>query len=411
MARKFSAYLSIYNDWDILSRALRSVADRVDELVVVDGAYEWMVPYLAALGVDPLRSDARVYDAIASTGIPYRVISKLWSSEPEKRRAGYEACANDYIYRVDADEILFFDDHALETALSAGAAVGEMVMPNYVAPGWISVAKGLGRIERQCFLFDRRQISADIHLNYLWLILTADTLPAAGVKPFAVHPTPLAFNAHLTGWRTPRTAVNRAAFYVLNWMRQNGVPWLPDLRDKPLSDIQALFNIVSADDFRSSLSRSRIAFGMIEPANEREFLPSPLSAEQEGHFIDLFDTFLASLADTNRQAAGAEQPFLTSQPTVLDLSTPAARSAVAPTGMVSIRFSAPLLSAKAQLLSYSRGQPENETRELPVTVSGPEFHIELPTIRWDDSPMLRQCLEFSVWPDPPRLSRTFRVLA
>jgi hypothetical protein len=38
MASKFSAYLSIYNDWDILPSALRSVASYLDELVVVDGA-------------------------------------------------------------------------------------------------------------------------------------------------------------------------------------------------------------------------------------------------------------------------------------------------------------------------------------------------------------------------------------
>jgi hypothetical protein len=108
MAGKFSAYLSIYNDWDILPASLRSVASHVDELVVVDGAYEWMVPYLTMLGIDPLRSDPRVYAALEASGIPFRVISENWKSEPEKRQAGYEACTHDYIYRVDADEVMYF---------------------------------------------------------------------------------------------------------------------------------------------------------------------------------------------------------------------------------------------------------------------------------------------------------------
>ena len=54
---EFSAYLSIYNDWDILLPALKSVAAHVDELVVVDGAYQWMEPYLKAIGGDPAKSD------------------------------------------------------------------------------------------------------------------------------------------------------------------------------------------------------------------------------------------------------------------------------------------------------------------------------------------------------------------
>ena len=118
MVTKSSAYLSIYNDWDILPSALRSIASHVDELVVVDGAYEWMVPYLTMQGLDPTRSDPRVYAALEASGIPFRVISHTWKHEPEKRLAGYEAFTHDFIYRVDADEIMFFDEPALEAAFS-----------------------------------------------------------------------------------------------------------------------------------------------------------------------------------------------------------------------------------------------------------------------------------------------------
>ena len=38
---KISAYLVIYNDYDILEEALSSVVGYVDEMVVVDGAYTW----------------------------------------------------------------------------------------------------------------------------------------------------------------------------------------------------------------------------------------------------------------------------------------------------------------------------------------------------------------------------------
>ena len=200
------------------------------------------------------------------------------------------------IFRLDADEVLFFDDHALETALANSAPVGEMEMPNYVAPGWISRNKHLEAIERQCFLFDRKQINSALHLNYLWLILTVDELPLAGTKPFPVHPVPLAFNAHLTNWRTLSTSINRAAFYNLNWMRQHGVPSILSLQDKPLADVRVLFDVVPADVFLSSLSWGRLALGMTELSDNRLFVPSPLNSIQESSFLSLYSQFLKELA-------------------------------------------------------------------------------------------------------------------
>jgi hypothetical protein len=286
-----------------------------------------------------------------------------------------------------------------------------MSMPNYVAPGWISRANDLSRIERQCFLFDRRQVSSQLHLNYLWLILTADALPLAGSKPSAVYPEPLAFNAHLTAWRTPTTGVNRATFYMLNWMRQYGVPWLAELRGQPLTALQALFDIVPPSYFLSSLSRGRIAFGMIEMPTRRSFVPTPLSAEQEAPLKDLYETFLDSLATKNLQAVAEEQSFLNGMPTLLDLSTQTARRAIAHNGMVSLRLSSPLHAAKAQLLTYAISEPSNDVRNLPVQVSGTDVHIELSDLRWGESGMLRQCLEFHVWPVSEEITLRFRVLA
>jgi hypothetical protein len=410
MAAKFSAYLSIYNDWDILPSALRSVASHVDELVVVDGAYDWMTPYLALLGLDPARSDPRVYAAIESSGIPFRVISRTWKSEIEKRQIGYEACSHEYIYRIDADEIIFFNDNELDAALSRGLAVGEMQMPTYVAPGWISCAKDSPSVERQCFLFDRRKVNSETHLNYLWLILTADTLPLAGYKPFPVHPEPLAFNAHLMGWRTPATSVSRAAFYVLNWMRQYGVPWLAELRNRPLTQLQTLFHIIPPSAFHSSLRRGQIAVGMTDSPDNRALLPTILAADQEAAFADLYRIFLESLAELNRETTRENQSFITCLPTFLDLSTLAARNAIAPNGRVTLRMSAPLLSAQVRLFTYAASNPNYEVRVLPTNLSGCDMYVELPDLPEGACRMLRQCLEFHVWLDSQILPQRFQAL-
>jgi hypothetical protein len=65
MATGLSAHLTIYNDFDILPYTLRAIAPYVDEVVVVDGAYEWMVPYLQAIGINPDNLETRL------VGIPF----------------------------------------------------------------------------------------------------------------------------------------------------------------------------------------------------------------------------------------------------------------------------------------------------------------------------------------------------
>src|SRR5262249_21367764 len=155
---------------------------------------------------------------------------------------------------------------------------------------------------------------------------------------FAVHPEPLAFNAHLTGWRTPKTGSNRAAFYLLNWMRKFGVPWLQRLCDKPLTDMQELFDIVPANICLSALSRGSIAFGMIECKADRIFAAPPLSTEQDAALPKPYGNFLDSLVQMNRQAVAEAQAFLTCMPTLLDLSTEAACAAIVSNDTVSLRL-------------------------------------------------------------------------
>jgi hypothetical protein len=100
-----SGYLSIYNDWDILEHALRSVVPYIDELVVVDGGYRWMSAYLTAIGRDLERSVDRVYDIVGSFPVPTKVVSGPWDDEPQKRIAGYDACSCEFVLRFDADDV------------------------------------------------------------------------------------------------------------------------------------------------------------------------------------------------------------------------------------------------------------------------------------------------------------------
>ena len=290
----------MYNDWDILESTLQSIKPFVDELVVVDGGYKWMGPFLYETGRNPEKSDERVYNAIEAAGIPFRVISQVWESELEKRRAGYLACKHRFIFRVDADEIIYFDDN-LEAFLDAGGAVAGMEMPLYIAPGWMRGRKTDRTIERQCFMFDSKKISADVHLTYLWLVSSmGDQLPNAGDRP-VVFPAPIAFNAHLSVWRTPTTSVNRAAFYVLNEVRKHGAPWIPDLRSNPLPDLGELFKHIPPKAFLEILLNGDIVLGY--PFLDDDFIlkTSPLSKTDEVKFLNIYTEFLNGIALSNEK--------------------------------------------------------------------------------------------------------------
>ena len=276
---RFSAYLSIFNDWDILDFALRSVSPIIDELVIVDGAYKWMAPYLQAVGYDPSHSQNRVYEIIANAGIPYRVIANTWENEAEKRMAGYAECRNRYICRIDADEIMFPDHDMIELFLEEGAAAAEMEVPLYVSPGRIVLPRE-GPLPRAGFLFDSEQIRAADHLQYLWLI---SDRPQSDARTGTLFPEPVAFNAHLTHWRTPSTAIGRAAFYSLNYVRNEGAPWFSDLRSRPLPNLASLFDRIPPNVFQDTLKGSPVVAGYGE-LNGSMIGRSPVDAIDEQGF-------------------------------------------------------------------------------------------------------------------------------
>lgn len=409
MSRKSSAYLSVYNDSDLLAPALRSIAPMIDELVVVDGAYAWMADYCRALGHDPLRSDGRVYDVIEAAGIPYRVVARLWSNEVEKRQAGYAACSHRYVYRIDADEVLTFDTAEVERFFATGGAVADMEMPIYLAPGLIRRSVGGEAIERQCLLFDREQIPADLHLNYLWLVLTADRLPRADGRPLPIHPRPIAFNAHLTEWRCPASALTRASFYTLNYMRAHGVPWLPELRGVPLADPRALFDIVAPDQFRDILLGSRLVAGNAELEAGLCVGASPLTAAQEAGFVAHYDRLAASLVALNRSFTERWHAFVTGERVTIDLGTAAALEALTADVQIVFEFSGNVAQARVELRCLTAFAPWQAAYGLPHWRDGPFLGVRIPAVERAQREFLRRKLEFQIWMAPAQPVQAFRV--
>jgi hypothetical protein len=292
-----SGYISIYNDWDILDHAVQSVAPYIDELVVVDGGYQWMSAYLTAIGRTPARSSDRVYDITSRVRVPTKVLSGPWDSELQKRKAGYGACSHDFVLRFDADEILYFDDVALERYVASARPVAEMEIPIYFAPGWIQGGHTTSptRLPRVGCLFNRRKVTSEEHLDYLWLISEGNRSTGI-IQPHSRHAVfhdPIAFAAHLTGWRTVDTAVQRAGFYIFNYGRTYGLPWHPALQGKPVPDSAEVLEHIEAAAISDLLARSQVV-GAHHHHDSATLAKSPLSLEQEQPLLPLFDRFLKS---------------------------------------------------------------------------------------------------------------------
>ena len=352
-----------------------------------------MVPYLEVIGTDPERSDERVYAAIEASGIPFRTINGTWANEVEKRRAGYAACSNRFIYRLDADELFFIHKSQLAAFLASASAFAEMQIPLYVAPGWIARQGGQGELPRCGFLFDRDMVSADAHLHHLWLVLEADALPAAhhvDTRPF---PTPVAFCAHLTHWRTTETAVNRSAFYVMNWMRANGIGWFPDMKGRPVTDFRAVFARLPAQAFREALRRGVIPMGKISLTAGEVITPSPLAASRETGFADLYDRFLDRLAAQNRAAGAGSQPLIFTEAAFFDISNMAARDALTTDADVNIITSAQLAAASVRLHTLSATEPFYTVEAINMRLDGNQLSFTLPPVPSPARRVLRQAIE------------------
>lgn len=221
---KTSAYMIAHCDDDFLQAAIESVIDRVDELVFVDGAYAWVAPFFEKAGLDPARSWQKTHDILALFGDKVRYFSGIWDDELHKRSFGYSQCDGDIIVRIDADEIFEWDDAAYATFLASDKAVVEMEFPYLLSAGSQRLASDLTDTPKQCCVFKAIHFDDPLeHCAYLWLVLTDEERERCGVADWSrLHVQPVIRTAHLTAFRTPRTAVNRARFYTLQYVRTTG---------------------------------------------------------------------------------------------------------------------------------------------------------------------------------------------
>ena len=401
-----SFYLSVFDDYQLLAPVLATIAPRVDEIVVVDGAYRWMAPVLDAIGRDPTQSAEPLRAVMAPYAAKTRWINQLWDNEPAKRAAGYAACSHRWIWRMDADEVPFIDDTALDGFQASGRAVAEMELPLMVAPGLVRGIPGRP-FERNAVLFDSTQIDAAAHLAYLWLVVPrAERQQIRAADPAAIHPDPVAFTAHLTGWRPPATAVARARFYVLNWLREHGQPHpASPYRYDAEAGFAPMLQDFPPDALTDALLGHAIVAGLPELGGAG-LIRSPLSETQDALFTPLYPPFLNGLAALNQTMTARPRTLAAGDDYIIDLSTPAAAAPFLRGDSLHFQFSSALAAGRASMNWLYRDAPFLDRADLPVTLQGGGMLVPLAgRLR----PALRRILTLAAWPADRRQLLTMRA--
>jgi len=253
-----------------------------------------------------------------------------------------------------------------------------MDMPVVVAPGWMRRPDMATETERQSLLFDRDQVGPRDHLAALWLVMPPwERTQLRPATPDAVFHEPIAFNAHLTHWRPPETALTRARFYVLNYLREGeATGWASGFRYEPVAGFAPLFAAVPQGAITDTLMGHPIVAGAPGMAGAH-LLPVPLTPTQQAVYAPLWDRFTAGLAASNQALARRPRWVHRGEDHHLDMTT-AAACAPFGTGSMQVRFGEPMAVVQAVEHVLLDHPPWSLETRLPVELSGAAASIALP---------------------------------
>jgi tetratricopeptide (TPR) repeat protein/organic radical activating enzyme len=405
-----SAYVNLFDDWELLDAALNSIAPMVDEIVVVDGAYKWMTPFFARLERDPTKSVDNVYDVLSKYSSKVRTITGIWDNELHKRMAGFDACRNRYVFRHDADEVITFHETAMERFFRSGLGVAEMDMPTVLAPGWIN-ADNHDRLQRQSCLFDSNLVNAKQHLSHLWLILPPEEAAARETRDTSlVYRESIAFNAHLTCWRPPATSVNRARFYVLNFIRSSGtLPWLKNFAYGDGVDFSDLFDRIAPADFQDILRGDPIVAAPPDLTNGVVRAWTMTEAQRQA-LAPLWAGLHRGLAALNDSLAAEPRAMARGSRYYMDITTAESLGALVHDDVARFDFSDQLTAAEARVVSLGSTEPYVRTDPLDVQFSGSELSVFIPPFAGRADALLRRAICISAWGAAREPIMHFRLL-
>ncbi|MGE0682737.1 MAG: hypothetical protein AB7P69_17770 [Candidatus Binatia bacterium] len=313
--------LVIHNDCSLLADTLRTAAPYIDNLLIADGAYEWVAPFCLREGEDPTRSTDEMLDIVESARIPYRYIPGLWKSETHKRSASLEQAKCDRIMLIDSDELYDVDDAALDSFFRSGKALASLDCPLYMHPDVVTYHRATSCLpSKQVFINKLRHNVSDI-VGSLWLLLPEEERTRR-ITGRDVLRESVGVLHHLSLFRTGGNPYRRSRFYNLLSMRiGKSIGLAGGGRFEDDAAFLSLLTTLDQEALNTLFHFHRIAAAF--PAlKENQYLgeapaPRAVQAEQIRH---AYDGMLADQASRTRWAMGRTHRVFVERPIFLDVT-------------------------------------------------------------------------------------------
>jgi hypothetical protein len=210
-----AALINYFNDEDMLRWQLDGgFLEHYDRIYIWDGPYDY-------LEQQPLFSFSEV--RLDQTELGDRLLADprviyhhaRWSNEQDKRISAYQAIQEDVIVLHDTDEFPRINRTKLREFWLAKGAIASLQLENLYTGGVAGMSEHYpgespDMLPRKWVVFKRGQISAEDHIDYLWLV----GVEQKPMDPSLLHEAPLCHAYHLTGCRNLLGQTNKIAFYI-----------------------------------------------------------------------------------------------------------------------------------------------------------------------------------------------------
>ncbi len=217
-----SVVIQFFEDFDFIERVVERLA-WVDEIVVNDGPFTYTRELLEPLvGRDldqPSQRAAGLFALLSRRlGVAIHYHHGVFEGEKEKRIHGYGLATGDVVLSVDADELLLLERQEVERFWASAAVAASFDCVNFTYLNLVCGKAGSPLVARKPFAFKRAAITAEHHLDYLWLV----GVEQAAVASDDFLPEALCDGAHLTTVRSPYGASIKFGFYNCLYFHLHG---------------------------------------------------------------------------------------------------------------------------------------------------------------------------------------------